>query len=389
MYDGRLIFSQIMDFLPDYDFRKCVARYGGDYKVRKFSCRDQFLCMAFAQLTQRESLRDIESCLRAAGRRLYHMGIRGHISRTTLAETNENRDWRIYADFAQILIGIARPLYADEDFGVEINEAVYALDSTTIDLCLNLFPWAKFRHRKGAVKLHTLMDLRGSIPTFVRITDGLVHDVNILDEIITEAGAFYLMDRGYLDFGRLYRIHQANAFFVTRAKRNFRYKRIYSSPADKSNGIQCDQKIKLLSPEPSKMYPEMLRRIRYLDPETSKRLVFLTNNFQLAHTVIAELFRSRWQIEIFFKWIKQHLRIKSFYGTSANAVKTQIWTAVCVYLLIAILKKKLDLPQNLYTILQILSVTLFNKEPLLQVLTHKGYRNETPDLNKQLLLFDL
>jgi len=389
MYDGRIVFAQVMDFLPDYEFRNAVSRYGGEYKVRNFSCRDQFLCMAFAQLTHRESLRDIETCLRAAGTRLYHMGIRGHVARSNLARANENRDWRIYADLAQVLIGVARPLYAGDDFGVDLEQTVYALDSTTIDLCLNLFPWANFRQHKGAVKLHTLMDLRGSIPTFIEITDGLVHDVNILDVLVPEPGAFYVMDRGYLDFERLYRLDQSGAFFITRAKKNFRFRRLYSAKINKTQGIQCDQSIRLVSFYPAKAYPDLLRRIRYRDPETGKRLVFLTNHFQLAALVIADLFRCRWHIELFFKWIKQHLRIKTFYGTSPNAVKTQVWIAVCVYLLVAILKKRLHLPQTLYTILQILSVTAFQKEPIAQVLTHANYKPESTHDDKQLWLFDL
>lgn len=389
MHEGSTVFSQIMKFLPDYEFRKAVARYRGEYKVKNFSCRDQFFCMAFAQLTQRESLRDIEACLRAAGPLLYHMGIRGHVARSNLARANENRDWRIYADLAQVLIAIARPLYADEDFGVDLDQSVYALDSTTIDLCLNLFPWANFRKKKGAVKLHTLMDLRGSIPTFIEVTDGLVHDVNILDILVPEPGSFYVMDRGYLDFSRLYSWDQAGAFFVTRAKKNLKFRRVYSSKIDKATGVQCDQSIRLMSFYPAKAYPDMLRRVRYLDPETGKRLVFLSNNFQLSAPTIADLFRCRWQIELFFKWIKQHLRIKRFYGTSANAVKTQVWIAVCSYLLVAILKKRLHLPQSLYTILQILSVTLFQKDSLVQVLTHSKYKTETIVEDKQLWLFDL
>lgn len=389
MAQTRNVFSQIMDFIPDHEFRKAVSRYEGEYKMRNFSCRDQFLCMAFAQLTQRESLRDIETCLRAAGNRLYHMGIRGHVARNNLAQANERRNWRIYADLAQVLIDIARPLYAEDDPGVELKETVYALDSTTIDLCLNLFPWAKFRSQKGAVKLHTLMELRGNIPTYIRITDGLVHDVNILDELIPEPGAFYVIDRGYMDFARLYRLNQSAAFFVTRAKKNLRYRRLYSGQVDKSQGVQCDQSIRLVSTYPAKGYPDLMRRIRYRDPEKDKRLVFLTNNFDLSAQVIAELFRCRWQIELFFKWIKQHLRIKSFYGTSPNAVKTQIWIAVCVYLLVAIMKKRLNLPQSLYTILQILSVSVFNQEPISQVLMHANYNHEEPSQNNQLMLFDL
>ncbi len=386
---GQTVFAQVMDFLPLHQFRKCVRRYRGDYKLQSFSCLDQFLCMAFAQLTYRESLRDIEACLRAMQPKLYHMGIRGKVSRSTLANANEKRDWRIYADLAQVFIHIARPLYADEAFGVELDQTVYALDSTTIDLCLSLFPWARFRKRKGAIKLHTLLDVRGSIPVFVRITDALVHDVNILDEIIAEPGSFYIMDRAYLDFARLYSLHQCSAFFVTRARSNFRFRRLYSHPVDKSTGLKCDQTITLVSFYPSKYYPEKLRRIRYVDPETGQHLVFLTNCFDLPALTIAELYRRRWQVELFFKWIKQHLRIKAFYGTSENAVKTQIWIAISTYVLVAILKKHLRLELSLYTILQILSVTLFEKVSILEALTTTDYRTETPELCKQLLLFNL
>jgi transposase len=388
MYTGRTVFSQILDFLPMRDFRQCVARYRGNYKVKNFSCFDQFLCMAFAQLTYRESLRDIEACLRALHGRLYHAGFRGNISRSTLADANENRDWRIYEDFAQILIGIARKLYAEEDFGLELDQTVYALDSTTIDLCLSLFPWAHFRKRKGAVKLHTLLDLRGSIPTLVIITHGKVHDVNILDDIPLQPGAIYVMDRGYLDFARLFMMHQSTAFFVTRAKRNMDFDRLYSRPIDKSTGLQCDQTIVLRGYYSVKDYPEKLRRIRFFDIEKNKRLIFLTNNFTLSAITIAELYRCRWQVELFFKWIKQHLRIKAFYGTSENAVKTQIWIAISIYVLLAIVKKRLKLDQSLYTILQILSVTLFEKMPILQALSQIDYNiPEVVDRN-QLNLFD-
>ena len=389
MNSGRTVFAQVMDFVPLHQFRKCLKRYRGDYKLQSFSCLDQFLCMAFAQLTFRQSLRDIEACLRAMQPKLYHMGIRGKVSRSTLADANEKRDWRIYADFAQVLIHIARPLYADEEFGVELDQTVYALDSTTIDLCLSLFPWARFRRRKGAVKVHTLLDLRGSIPVFVRITDALVHDVNILDEIIAEPGAFYIMDRAYLDFARLYSLHQCSAFFVTRARSNFRFRRLYSHPVDKSTGLRCDQSIVLKSFYPLKNYSDKLRRIRYVDPQTGQRLVFLTNCFALPALTIAQLYKCRWQVELFFKWIKQHLRIKAFYGTSENAVKTQIWIAISIYVLVAILKKRLRLKLSLYTILQILSVTLFEKVPILEALTTTDYRTETPQLRKQLLLFNL
>ena len=389
MYTGRMVFSQLMDSLPMHEFKKCVRRYHGDYRMHTFSSLDQFLCMAFAQLTLRESLRDIEACLRAMQGKLYHMGIRGKVSRSTLADANERRDWRIYADFAQVLIHIARPLYAHEELGLQLENTVYALDSTTIDLCLSLFPWAHFRTHKGAVKLHTLLDLRGSIPTFIHVTDALVHDVNILGDIVPEPGSFYIMDRAYLDFARLYRLHQCLAFFVTRPRSNFRFRRIYSHPVDKSTGVRCDQTIALKSFYPCKNYPEKLRRIRYVAPDTGQRLVFLTNCFTLPPLTIAQLYKCRWQVELFFKWIKQHLRIKAFYGTSPNAVKTQIWIAISVYVLVAILKKQLRLDLNLYTILQILSVTLFEKVPIMQVLTQTDYRSPIPQHRKQLLLFDL
>jgi len=389
MNTGRTVFSQIMDFLPLRDLRKCVKRYRGNYKVQKFSCMDQFLCMAFAQLTYRESLRDIEACLRAMQSKLYHMGIRSRVSKSTLADANENRDWRIYADFAQVLIHIARGLYAKEEFGIELDQTVYALDSTTIDLCLSLFPWAKFRKHKAGVKLHTLLDLRGNIPTFIRITEALIHDVNILDDIIPEVGAFYIMDRGYLDFARLYIFHQCLAFFVTRAKGNFQFRRLYSHPIDKATGLRCDQTIVLTGFYSSKDYPERLRRIRYVDKETEQNLVFITNCFTLPAITIAQLYKCRWQVELFFKWIKQHLRIKAFFGTTGNAVKTQIWIAISVYVLVAIIKKQLNLEVNLYTILQILSVTLFEKVSILQVLMEAGYKTDDTDFCNQLMLFDL
>jgi len=389
MYTGQTIFSQVMEFLPLRRFHTCVRRYGGNHKVQRFTCLDQFLVMAFAQLTYRESLRDIEACLRAMQPKLYHMGIRSRVSRNTLANANEVRDWRIYADFAHILIDKARRLYADEDFGQELQDAtLYALDATTIDLCLTLFPWARFRKTKGAVKLHTLMDLRGSIPSFIHISDGKLHDVNVLDLLLPESGAYYIMDRGYLDFGRLYRIHRALAFFVTRPKNVFAFSRRYSHQADKANGIQCDQTIMLSSFYPAKKYPEPLRRIRYLDPETGERLVFLTNNFGLPALMIALLYKARWRIELFFKWIKQHLRIKVFYGTSENAVKTQIWIAISTYLLVAILKRELRLEHSLYTILQVLSVSLFEKTPILQALSGHDSQNHDTSCCKQLLLFD-
>jgi hypothetical protein len=389
MNTGRTIFSQIMDFLPLRDFRKCVKRYRGNHKVQKFSCLDQFLCMAFAQLTYRESLRDIETCLRAMQTKLYHMGIRSRISRSTLADANENRDWRIYGDFAQVLIHLARELYIEEEFSVELDQTVYALDSTTIDLCLSLFPWAKFRKHKAGIKLHTLLDLRGNIPSFIRITEALLHDVNILDDLLLEVGAFYIMDRGYLDFGRLYTFHQSLAFFITRAKSNFQFRRLYSHPIDKSTGLKCDQTIVLTSFYPAKEYPEKLRRIHYVDQETEQNLVFLTNCFTLPAITIARLYKCRWQVELFFKWIKQHLRIKAFFGTTENAVKTQIWIAISVYVLVAILKKQLNLDSSLYTILQILSVTLFEKVSILQVLMEAGYKIENIDSCNQLMLFDL
>lgn len=389
MNTGQTVFSQIMDFLPLRDLRKCVKRYRGNYKVQRFSCMDQFLCMAFAQLTYRESLRDIEACLRAMQSKLYHMGIRGRVSKSTLADANENRDWRIYADFAQVLIHIARGLYAKEEFGIESDQTVYALDSTTIDLCLSLFPWAKFRKHKAGVKLHTLLDLRGNIPTLIRITEALVHDVNLLDDIIPGAGAFYIMDRGYLDFARLYIFHQCLAFFVTRTKENFQFRRLYSHPVDKSTGLRCDQTIVLTGFYSSKDYPERLRRIRYVDKETEQNLVFLTDCFTLPAITIAQLYKCRWQVELFFKWIKQHLRIKAFFGTTENAVKTQIWIAISVYVLVAIIKKQLDLELNLYTILQILSVTLFEKVSILQVLMEAGYKTDDTDFCNQLMLFDL
>jgi hypothetical protein len=388
MDTGKPVFAQIMDFLPTYEFHQCVRRYRGHYKMKSFSCWDQFLCMAFAQLTYRESLRDIEACLRSAQRKLYHMGIRGKVSRNTLAHANQVRDWRIYADFAQILIGRARRLYANDSFGVELNQTAYALDSTLIDLCLSLFPWAKFRKHKGAIKLHTLLDLRGSIPSLVVITHGKIHDVTILDQLIFEPGAFYIVDRGYLDFARLYVIHQSSAFFVTRAKSNFSFKRLYSRPVDKSTGVQCDQIIILEGFYARKDYPEKLRRVRYFDVTQNKRLVFLTNNFTLPALTIAQLFQCRWQIELFFKWIKQHLRIKAFYGTTENAVKTQIWIAITVYVLVAIVKKHLKLDQSLYTILQILSISLFEKTPILEALADVKPHESKDATPNQLNLFD-
>lgn len=361
MNSGQTLFAQLIDFLPSHEFRKCVRRYNGDWRVRTFSCWDQLLCMVFAQLTFRESLRDIVACLRSLDRRLYHIGIRGNVSRSTLADANESRDWRIYADLAQALIGEARTLYRNEPFSVELSNTVYALDSTTIDLCMALFPWARYKTTQNAMKLHTLLDLRGSIPTFIRITPAQVHDVNIMDQLVPEPGAVYVMDRGYLDFARLHRWTLSGAFFVTRARKDFRFRRVISHPVDKSSGVQCDQTISLVSFYPLQAYPERLRRIRYWDRQREKRLVFLTNNFVLSAPVIADLYRCRWQVELFFKWIKQHLRIKAFYGTSENAVKTQVWIAVCTYLLAAIARKRLNIQASLSTILQILSVSLFEK----------------------------
>ena len=383
------VFTQVMDFLPMHAFRRCVERYRGNRKVQSFTCLDQFLCMAFAQLTYRESLRDIETCLRVMQSKLYHMGIRGRVARSTLADANENRDWRIYADFAQVLIAMARPLYLDEDFGVDLEATAYALDSSTIDLCLSLFPWARFRRAKAAIKLHTLLNLRGSIPEFIHISDGKLHDVNVLDVLLVQPGAFYVMDRGYVDFVRLYALHQTRAFFVTRAKRRLQCQRRYSRAVDKTTGLRCDQTIVLTGVHSAANYPEPLRRIGYVDLETGKRLVFLTNDFTLSALDIALLYKARWRVELFFKWIKQHLRIKAFYGTSENAVKTQVWIAVSTYVLVAIIKKKLDLPHSLYTILQILSLSLFEKRPILQVFSeHPNTIQECSDVN-QLELFDL
>ena len=387
MNQGSTVFAQLLGFLPKRQFRRCVARYQGNHRVRSFTCSDQFLCMAFAQLAYRDSLRDIECCLRAMKDKLYHMGIRGKISRSTLADANEKRDWRIYRDFAQILIRHARKLYANEDFGVQLDETVYALDATIIDLCLSVFPWAKFRKSKGAVKLHTLLDLRGAIPTVVSITDGKVHELNILDRLIAEIGAIYIMDRGYLDFERLFILNQTPAFFIVRSKTNTRLRRLYSLPVDKSCGLRCDQ---IVIPEnfyAKKAYPAKLRRIKYFDDQHKKNLVFLTNHFTLSALTVAELYRCRWQIELFFKWIKQHLRIKAFYGTSENAVKTQIWIAISVYVLVAIVKKRLKIDLSLYTILQIFSITLFEKMPILQALTETDYKNKITSGHIQLNLF--
>jgi len=378
----------VLEHFPYYEFSKCVDRYQGEYKVKSFSCLSQFLAMAFAQLTQRESLRDIETCLRAMQSKLYHIGFRGTISRNTLANANAQRDWRIYADFALTLIDTARRLYASEDFGVQLKKMVYALDSTTVDLCLSLFPWAKFRKHKAAVKMHTLLDLHGNIPSFIWITSGAIHDVNILDSLPIEAGAFYLLDRGYLDYSRLHNIHTSQAFFITRTKSNFQFRRLYSHPVKKSLGVICDQTVILTGFYAAKDYPDKLRRIRYHDKDTQKSLTFLTNNFSLAATTIARLFKCRWQIELFFKWIKQHLHIKAFYGTSSNAVKTQLWIAISTYVLVAILRKRMNINVPLYNILQILSVTLFEKSPLLQVLSEGNAEFDKEQLCNQLNLFD-
>jgi hypothetical protein len=389
MYSGEMVLAQLMQFLPRHDFDHCVRRYGGNRRVRGFSCRDQFLCMAFAQLTYRESLRDIETCLRAMQAKLYHAGFRGRIARSTLANANERRDWRIYADFAQVLIGMAQKLYANDDFAVELDAAAYAFDSTTIDLCLALFPWARFRRRKGAVKLHTLIDLRGNIPRFIHISHGKTHDVTALDKLVLEAGAFYIMDRGYIDFARLYVFTQQMAFFIVRGKRNLDYGRQAYRRVDKSTGLRSDQKIVLKGPKTSQQYPIALRRITYVDAETKRRFTFLTNNMTLPALTIARLYKCRWQVELFFKWIKQHLRIKAFYGTSPNAVKTQVWIAISVYVLVAIVKKELKLERSLYEILQILSVTLFEKTPIFQALSSANYQSENAPSPNQLSLFDL
>jgi hypothetical protein len=377
-----------MEHFPDYEFQKCVARYGGDFRKRSFSCLDQFYCLGFAQLTYRESLRDIETCLRAQSAKLYHLGIRGGIARSTLADANETRDWRIYQDFARSLIQTARKLYAQDSFGIELKHTVYALDSTTIDLCLALFPWARFRKHKAAVKLHTLLDLRGNIPTFIHISDGKLHDVNILDHMDFEAGSFYIMDRGYIDFARLYVMHQTLAFFVTRAKSNLQYRRIYSHPVDKLTGLRCDQTILLTGMQTSQDYPIHLRRVKFYDAKHDKLLVFLTNNFDLLALTIADLYRCRWQVELFFKWIKQHLRIKRFFGTSENAVKTQVWIAIAIYVLVAIVKKRMNSEVSLYTLLQIFSLTLFEKTPLDQLLNFSEYNDDVMLNDNQLNLFN-
>lgn len=388
MHTGRFVFSELIAHLPQKEFQKCVARYDSGSQWRKFSYWDQYLAMAFAQLTYRESLRDIEACLRSVTGKLYHLGFRGKVARTTLADANESRDCRIFADFAQVLIGIARPLYAKDPIGVDLDQSLYALDSTTIDLCLALFPWARFRKHKAAVKMHTLLDLRGNIPTFIRVSDGKLHDVNVLDDISIEAGAFYVMDRGYLDFERLYRLTLSSAFFVTRTKENVLLQRRYSHLVDENTGVRSDQTVILTTIGSATVYPDPLRRVSYVDPETDKRLVFLTNNFDLAALTITQIYRSRWQVELFFRWIKQHLRIKAFYGTTENAVKTQIWIAVSVYVLVAIVRKRLGLEVTLYQILQVLSITLFEKTPILRALQACDSQNDLLDPGNQLILFD-
>jgi len=388
MYAGKLVFAQITEHLPLPVFRQCVERYGGHHKVKSFTCLDQFLCMTFAQLTYRESLRDIEACLRAHQNKLYHMGIRGGVSRNTLANANQVRDWRIYADFAQHLIKIACGLYVNDGFGVDLDNTVYALDSSTIDLCLSLFPWAPFRRTKAAVKMHTLLDLRGNIPTFIHISDGKLHDVNALDLLEFEPGAFYIMDRGYVDFTRLYRFTLASAFFVTRAKSNTKLRRLYSQAVDQSTGLRCDQTVVLTGVKTPRYYPEKLRRIKYYDGTTDQTFVFLTNNFTLPALTIAELYRCRWQVELFFKWIKQHLRIKAFFGTSENAVKSQIWIAVSTYVLVAIIKKRLNIDNSLYTLLQVLSLTLFERASINQLLMDSDYNSADSLERNQLTLFD-
>lgn len=388
MHEGRIIFAQWMEFIPRHEFTRCVRRYRGNRRVRSFSCWDQFLCMAFAQLTGRDSLRDIETCLRAMQSKLYHAGIRGPIARSTLADANETRDWRIYADFAQVLIATTRRLYAHEEFGVQLDQTAYAFDSTTIDLCLALFPWARFRRHKGAVKVHTMIDLRGNIPSFVCVTHGKTHDVTVLDDLVLEPGSFYIMDRGYIDFARLYRFHHASAFFVVRSKKNLDYQRRACRTVDRSTGLRADQTIVLCGPKTSEHYPIPLRRITYLDAETGKRFAFLTNNFDLPALTIARLYKCRWQIELFFKWLKQHLHIKAFYGASENAVKTQVWIAIAVYVLVALVKKRMHIDRSLYEILQILSITLFEICPILQVFSPPDAPNPEGDSRNQLELFD-
>jgi len=388
MFSGKLVFAQLMEHLPLHTFRRCVQRYPSNYPTKTFSHLDQFFCMAFAQLTYRESLRDIETCLRAHQAKLYHLGIRGNIAKSTLADANESRDWHIYQEFAMSLIQIARKLYVNDSFSVELKQTAYALDTTTIDLCLSVFPWAHFRSTKAAVKMHTLLDLRGNIPTFIHITDGKMHEVNVLDILIPEAGSFYIMDRGFTDFSRWFTLHQAQAFFVIRGKSNLLFRRVCSRTVDKATGLRCDQTIVLTAPKAGKDYPQHLRRVKFYDAEHDRHLVFLTNNFDLPALTIANLYRCRWQVELFFKWIKQHLRIKRFYGTTENAVKTQIWIAIAVYVLVAIVKKRLDTEASLYTILQILSLTLFEKTPLDQLLNNLDTQTFTPQDCNQLNLFN-
>jgi hypothetical protein len=389
MYQGRIVFSQIMDYLPDRQFKACVNRYQGDHRIRTFTCLDQFYCMSFAQLTGRESLRDIEACLRAVGPKLYHAGMKAKVSRTTLAKANEQRDWQIYRDIAMILIHRARMLYADQPLAMNLKRAVYALDSTVIDLCLSLFPWAQHRRRKSAVKIHTQLDLRGNIPAFIRVTGGQIHDIHFLDQIIFEAGAFYVMDKGYTDFQRLYHIHQQQAFFVIRAKNNLTFSRQASHPILKDRGLRSDQAIRLTGPKSSEYYPERLRRIHYVDTELNKRFFFLTNNFNLSALTIARLYKLRWQVELFFKWIKQHLRIKAFYGTTPNAVKTQVWIAISVYVLVAILKKEHELEASMYEILQVLGVMLFEKTPVKSLFADDYYNFSKSSPDNQLNLFNI
>ena len=389
MFAGRTVFAQLMDHLPPHEFRKCVERYGGNYKFRGFSCRDQFFCLAFAQLTFRESLRDIEACLRSVQSKLYHMGFRGRVSRSTLADANEAHDWRIFADFAQVLIGIARPMYANESLGFDLDNTVYALDSTTIDLCLSMFPWARFRSKKAAVKIHTLLDLRGPIPTFIEVSDGKLHDVNILDTIVPEPGSFYVMDRAYVDFERLHVFHRGGAFFVTRTKKGIQFRRRYSHDVDATTGVRSDHTVVTATATSRKHYPDPLRRVHYYDAEHDRHLRFLTNNFDLPALNICLLYKSRWQVELFFKWIKQHLRIKKFYGYSENAVKTQIWIAVSVYVLVAIVKKRLDLEASLYEILQVLSVTLFEQTPVLRAFGDAVSQEKSDTISNQLKLWNL
>ena len=388
MHSGRFVFSQLMEHLPAKVFRRCVQRYRGDRRIQSFTCLDQFLCLAFAQLTHRESLRGIEVCLRAHREKLYHMGIRGGMARNTLANANRKRDWRIHADFAQALIRIARPLYAEEDLGLELDNTVYAFDSSTVDRCLSVFPWALFRSTKSGVKLHTLLDLRGNIPAFIYVSEAKLHDVNVLDLLVPEPGAFYIMDRGYVDFERLFLLHRLGAFFVVRAKSNIKFRRRYSAAADRSTDVRCDQTIVLTGVKSRKRYPQPLRRVGYRDAQSDRRFDFLTNHFAVPATTVAELYRHRWQVELFFKWIKQHLRIKSFFGTSENAVKTQLWNAVAVYVLVAIVKKRLNVSADLYTILQILSLTLFEKIPLIHLLAKTEYNPNNQHLLNQLNLFE-